>query len=108
MKNSLEGFNNRLSRQKKESVNLKIGHLKSFREEQNLKKKKKSKETYEIYVTLSSGPNSYYGDYKRRARERGRELIRRGNEMERFNKLKEIDKEISTEDHAKTQCNQTV
>ena len=41
MKNSLEGFNNRLSRQKKESVNLKIGHLKPFREEQNLKKKKK-------------------------------------------------------------------
>ena len=44
MKNSLEGFNNRLSRQKKESVNLKIGHLKSFREEQNLKKKKKKKQ----------------------------------------------------------------
>lgn len=72
MKDSLEGFNNRLGRQKKESVDLKRGHLKSFREEQNLKK---SKETYEINVTLSSGPNSYYGDYKRRARERGRELI---------------------------------
>ena len=40
IKNSLEGFNNRLGRQKKESVNLKIGHLKSFREVQNLKKEK--------------------------------------------------------------------
>lgn len=38
MKNSLEGFNNRLSRQKKESVNLKKGQLKLA----SLRKRKKN------------------------------------------------------------------